>query len=322
MGMASIFAVCTATSRTIRVKNRAQRTGIFKTPVPGRMQVDAGGLRGDTRVLGHGDLDRAVSSYCLGNYDFWRRELSFEDPLPPGSFGENLTLAEIRDDDLRMGDIARVGSCLLQVAQPRLPCRKLDARLGRKLAPRLLESCRTGCLYRVVEQGMLEAGDPFELVASDPESPTVAEFVRVSMVEYWNVEELRGLLRTRDLGDDWRNRIEQRIERALLTATWAGLRRFCITHRERAGTAVQVTLACAVGATVPVLEAGSRLMLDARIGREARRVRCSFPVVQAADPSGYVVTIPNPEADDASRHLASRPIGDIVRLSASGGRAA
>ena len=139
---------------------------IFKSPVAGptacrRLNLD-GDLQSDLAV--HGGPDKAVYAYHAEHYAFWREELPGVQ-LPWGSFGENLTIDGLPDEsELYIGDRLRVGSAVLAITQPRLPCAKLALRFRRPdMVKRFLASGRTGFYLAVVSEGIVEAGDEVEI---------------------------------------------------------------------------------------------------------------------------------------------------------------
>ena len=125
------------------------------------MAVGATNLDGDGQadLTVHGGVDKAVYAYPLEHYAHWTAALGRDD-LAPGRFGENLTTEGLLEDDVLVGDVLRVGSALLEVSQPRVPCFKLAARMGDPAFARpFLRSGRVGFYLRVLEQGELGAGD-------------------------------------------------------------------------------------------------------------------------------------------------------------------
>ena len=155
-------------------------SGIIKTPVAGRVRVHRLGLDGDGQadLTVHGGPDKAVYAYSHDHYARWATELGRAD-LEPGTFGENLTVDGMLETDVRIGDIYRIGSAVLQVTQPRSPCFKLAAHLGLPDFPKsFLASGRSGFYLRVLEEGDLGAGDAIERISSSPTGLTVLEASR------------------------------------------------------------------------------------------------------------------------------------------------
>jgi MOSC domain-containing protein YiiM len=163
---------------------RADRTvlsGIVKAPVAGRVHVGRVNLDGDGQadLRVHGGPDKAVYAYPAQHYDAWARELGRDD-LAPGFFGENLTVEGVDEEDVLVGDRFRIGTTLLEVSQPRIPCFKLGLRVGdpQFLRP-FLESGRSGFYLRVVEEGDIAAGDAVERVSRGEGGLSIAGVCRL-----------------------------------------------------------------------------------------------------------------------------------------------
>lgn len=166
MTQASIRQVAVGLPRTLRHDGRPVSTGIFKDPVRGRVSVTFDGLVGDGQadLSVHGGRDKAVYVYPEVHYAAWSRELR-TDGLEPAQFGENLTISELSEQTVTLGDTYRFGSVVAVVAQPRLPCFKLGIRMNDGDFPaRFLQSSRLGFYLRVEEEGETGLGDTFELL--------------------------------------------------------------------------------------------------------------------------------------------------------------
>lgn len=151
-------------------------SAIAKQPVAGPVAVGPLGLegdeQGDARV--HGGPDKALHQYALEHYPAWRAELGARALLDaPGAFGENLASRGMTERTLCWGDQVRIGSCVLELAQSRQPCWKLNTRFDcPDMALRLQASGRTGWYWRVLEGGQLQAGAQVWLLARPhPEWP-------------------------------------------------------------------------------------------------------------------------------------------------------
>jgi len=174
-----VVSVNVSLPKTVEWQGRRVTTAIFKEPVEGRIRIRRTGLVGDRQAdpSVHGGPLKAVYAYPSEHYPFWRRELGRTD-LPWGSFGENLTTEGLSEETVRIGDRVRVGSAILTVTQPRLPCYKLGVRFGRlDMVRRFLASGRSGFYLAIVEPGDVAAGDPIEFLGGDAAQPTISQIV-------------------------------------------------------------------------------------------------------------------------------------------------
>ncbi len=117
--------------RTIIHDGAPVMTGIYKEPIAGRVKISTLGIAGDSQadLRNHGGIYKAVYGYPVEHYDYWSRELGRND-FVPGQFGENLTTSGFTEDDVHIGDMFRIGTALLEVTQPRVPCFKLAHKMN------------------------------------------------------------------------------------------------------------------------------------------------------------------------------------------------
>jgi MOSC domain-containing protein YiiM len=124
----------------------------------------------------HGGVNKAVYTYPSEYYSYWRQQLPKEE-LPWGAFGENFTAEGLLESGVCMGDQYRVGSAVVRVTTPRLPCFKLAAKFQREdMIKRFLSSGYSGFYFSVVEEGEVAAGDEFQFLTSEIPSLIIAEF--------------------------------------------------------------------------------------------------------------------------------------------------
>lgn len=172
-----VHAVNVGVAQELKVGGRVRRTGIFKEPVRGRVAVGPLGLTGD-EVLDakhHGGPDQAVYVYGLDDYAVFEELLG--EPLAPGTFGENVTVAGFSSVASRVGDRLALGpDVVLEVTSPRIPCGTFGARMGgRAFVARFREAGRPGVYCRVIAAGTVGAGDAVRLAPGPDAYPTVAE---------------------------------------------------------------------------------------------------------------------------------------------------
>jgi len=270
-----ILSVNVGTPRTVTVKRRLVETGIYKIPAAGPARISRLGVVGDVLVEPRkmGREHHAVYAYPHEHYAYWEHELG-RPPFPMGQFGENLTVTGLLEDEVRIGDVFRLGSAVLQVAQPRIPCGKLDERMGTKFSRIFLASRKVGFYFRVLQEGSVARGNTIELLERDEASPTMEEFVRVTQFEYWDAQALRHLLAARDLMPAWREIIEDKLTRAEAASGWHGLREFDVVRRdEECADTVSLTLKCARGRPLPAFHGGQfiQVVLGAYSAHQYRR---------------------------------------------------
>ena len=130
-----------------------------------------------------------------------------------GSFGENLSLQGLPDDEVCIGDVYTVGSVVLQLSQPRSPCWKLNARFGVPTLSRYIQDERmTGWYARVMEPGVVAEGDVLALAERQSDACTVAEFWDRVLGREPDVDALQALAESAGLAVDWRRRLMQRVQ--------------------------------------------------------------------------------------------------------------
>ncbi|MFP6868639.1 MAG: MOSC domain-containing protein [Nitrospinota bacterium] len=197
-------------------RGRVIRTGIFKTPVQGRVMIRTLNIEGDAQadLTNHGGIHKAVYAYAAENYEYWKKELRRED-LAPGQFGENLTAEGMTEEAVCIGDIFRIGGAVAEVSQPRNPCYKLGIKMGSQaFVQRFLESGRLGIYMRVLEEGEIGAGDPIERIEPGPEGISVLELARLQNFGEDDLETARRALRIPALAPEIRQALERRLEKA------------------------------------------------------------------------------------------------------------
>ena len=156
-----LLSVNLGRARPIQNAKESGISGIFKEPAQGPVHIGATGPAGDAvcDTANHGGVDQAVYIYGAADYAWWSAELGRE--LAPGTFGENLTIADLESAQFSIGDRLYVGPVVLEVTAPRIPCATLAARMGDPaFAKRFRAAERPGLYGRVIRQGAVQAGDP------------------------------------------------------------------------------------------------------------------------------------------------------------------
>lgn len=298
-----ILSVNIGDRRPVTIKHRQAETGIYKMPASGRVPVNRFGLQDDVRVEPRkmGLEHHAIYVYPYEHYAYWQHELERE-PFPMGQFGENLTVSGLLETEVRIGDVFRFGDTVLQVSQPRIPCAKLNERMGMRFSTMFLASHRVGFYLRVLQEGSVAAGDSIELLERDENSPTIEAFVRITQHEYWDADALQKLLQARDLMVGWREIIEDKLERARTAEGWPGLRELEVIKREpESDDIVSLYLKCARGQPLPAFHGGQ--LITVVVGRHTQQQNRRAYALSGDpyDPSTYRITVRRMAAPDATQ---------------------
>jgi MOSC domain-containing protein YiiM len=174
--LAHIASVNVGAARTVEWAGRHVTTAIWKRPVVGAVRVAGVNLAGDDQAdrRVHGGADKAVYAYAAEDYEWWKGDLGTG--LAAGTFGENLTTVGIALQRCVVGQRWRVGSTVLEVAQPRMPCFKLGIRMGdAHFVERFEEARRWGAYLRIIGEGAITAGDAVVLEAEPDHGLTIGD---------------------------------------------------------------------------------------------------------------------------------------------------
>ena len=183
---ATLVSLNIAAARPLVIDGREVMSGIVKRGVAGPLEVRAMGLAGDEQadLSVHGGLSKAVYAYPVEHYGFWQtvraqaNVAAWDDVLPPGALGENLTLQGLLETGVWIGDVLRFADCELAVSEPRFPCFKFNAVMGFKQASKLMVANAWCGFYLAVRvPGTLTAGESFELVPG-PREVGITELFR------------------------------------------------------------------------------------------------------------------------------------------------
>ncbi len=293
-----VLSVNVSLPKEVPYNGKTITTGIFKEPVRDRVMVRELNLEGDGQAdrKVHGGRDMAVYAYPVEYYTAWERELGRRS-YTFGQFGENLTIKGITEEGVRVGDILRVGSVLLQVTQPRIPCYKLALRMdeGMDFPKRFQESGRVGFYLRVLEEGEIGAGDIIERVDTDARSVTIAEFIRIYLHETHEPEAIKRVLASRDLGDAWRIYLEKMLEKAapvLSSSSWNGYRIFVVDRKvPESETITSFYLVPEDGHALPPFKPGQFLTFRLEIPNQTKPVTRTYTISDRPNPQYYRLSI-------------------------------
>lgn len=193
-----------------RFYGREMLTGICKVPVSGPLLLKRLGFEGDGvgDTKHHGGSDKAVCVYSTDHYPYWQEIVGMK--LPVAAFGENLSVANLREDDICIGDIFELGTALVQVSQPRQPCKTLAARYGRDDMIRLVvDSGYTGFYLRVLKEGQVEKGSTLILKERDSHRISIAFANHIYHHDNKNCGAIKQVLELPALSESWQRSFQE-----------------------------------------------------------------------------------------------------------------
>ncbi|MFA5919227.1 MAG: MOSC domain-containing protein [Candidatus Nanopelagicaceae bacterium] len=152
------------------------RTGIDKRSVSGRVTLAENAVEGDVVAnrKSHGGFDKAVYAYSREDANWWENELGIV--ISNGRFGENLTTEGIDLNEAVIGERWSIGTALVEVSQPRTPCRVFAGFWDRpNLIKEFTDAGRSGAYLRIIEEGHIGAGDEIVMVGKPSHGITISE---------------------------------------------------------------------------------------------------------------------------------------------------
>jgi MOSC domain-containing protein YiiM len=179
-----VFRVESVLTGSVRPFADGEASAIEKSAVEGPRAVHWLGIEGDAQadLSVHGGPDKAIHHYPFDHYAHWRTALgAFPVLKQVGAFGENISTLGLTEDVACIGDRYRLGSAIVEIAQGRQPCWKQAHRLSsRNMVAAMVQTRKCGWYYRVIEEGVVAAGDNLTLL----DRPYLE----------WNVRRVIGLL--------------------------------------------------------------------------------------------------------------------------------
>lgn len=151
----------------------------------------------------HGGPDRAVCVYPYEHYTQWKEE--FGEILPPSAFGENLTVSNMLEAEVHIGDIYRIGDAVIQVTQSRIPCSTITKRTNLPLLlKRMVETGYTGYLCRVLEEGIVKQDSEITLLERDTDQVSVLFSNQIYFHHSKDLEAVKQIVEVPALASEWK----------------------------------------------------------------------------------------------------------------------
>ncbi len=174
----NVLSTNTAKPTSIIWNGKKLTTGIYKMPTKTPIYLRKDGVDGDevSDKKVHGGEFKACYIFSHDHYAHWKTKYPNLD-WKYGMFGENITLSDLNEKDIHIGDIYKLGNALVQITQPREPCFKFGLKFGNQYALKeFIEFGFPGTYVRILQEGFVEQGDAFELVERAENSLTTWQF--------------------------------------------------------------------------------------------------------------------------------------------------
>ena len=213
---AKVLSVNVGTPREFEYKNRNAKSAIWKSPVTGRLAARGVNLDGDDQAdrVAHGGYDKAVYAYAIEDIAWWEKQVG--QTIHYGVFGENVTTHGISVNEALVGERWEVGTTILEVSEPRIPCWRLGVRMQDKTFPRqFTQALRPGSYLRIIVEGNIGANDEINVIAKPDHDLSVRDVFRIFT---HNREEFARILEVEQMSADWKRWAtdeKQKIEKRL-----------------------------------------------------------------------------------------------------------
>lgn len=163
--------------KVINYKGKIVETGIFKLPVTTSIFLGEEDVVNDAVIdrRYHGGIDKAVYAYSENHYEYWKQLYPNLD-WNYGMFGENLTISNLEETEIHVGNQYKLGETIIEVTSPREPCSKLGIVFGtQKVVKQFWNTTKSGVYFKVLQTGNVSAGDELVLLKKAENTPTIAE---------------------------------------------------------------------------------------------------------------------------------------------------
>lgn len=184
-------------------------TSMFKTATDDQTWLGKTGLTGDEG--NSRTIDKAVFAYAIKHYAYWENELSIE-KIAMGSMGENLSVLEMDEYTVCIGDIYKFGDALIQVSQPHQPSWEAGRRFKVLDLPLYMQnSGRTGWYFRVLEEGDVLSRIDMELIKRPHPQWSIAACNEVMHTHKNDLRLTNELAACESLSANWRQLLSWRL---------------------------------------------------------------------------------------------------------------
>ncbi|MDN3492523.1 MOSC domain-containing protein [Winogradskyella bathintestinalis] len=191
-----IISTNIAQPQTFQWHGKEVTTGIYKKPIDVPIHLEKDRVRSDEvsdRKV-HGGEFKACYLFSANQYPYWQNLYPNLD-WTYGMLGENLTVKNLDEKQLYIGDKYKVGNALIQITQPREPCFKFAHKFGSEaVLQQFIDHGYSGTYVRVLEVGTVKNGDLFQLVERSNNSLSIFHLFKLLYAEHKNKKHISVLL--------------------------------------------------------------------------------------------------------------------------------
>jgi len=207
----TVLSVNVGTPREFEYEGRPAKSAIWKLPVKGRIAARGVNLDGDDQAdrKAHGGFDKAIYAYAVEDIRWWEQQLGRA--LAYGEFGENLTTEGIDVNNALVGERWQIGTIVVEVSEPRIPCWRLGVRMNDKMFPRrFTEASQPGTYLRIIVEGDVGESDEIRVLEKPDHDLTIRDVFRIYTRDHNEVERL---LAVPQMSESWRRWAQDRLRK-------------------------------------------------------------------------------------------------------------
>ncbi|MEO1032672.1 MAG: MOSC domain-containing protein [Bacteroidota bacterium] len=204
-----IISTNIAKPRTFTWQGKEVTTGIYKTPTDVPIYLDKEDVKGDIvadrRV--HGGEFKACYLFSLNQYPYWRQLYPNLD-WTYGMLGENLTVEDLDEKSICVGDIFKIGEAIVQITIPREPCFKFAHKFkSDDVIQQFIDRGHSGTYVRVLQEGEVKVGDTFQLIEKSKEGISIFDFFELLFAKDKNMSHINVLLQSENVPERHKKRL-------------------------------------------------------------------------------------------------------------------
>jgi len=208
-----ILSINISEPKKIMFNGKELVTSIYKKPIEGSIEVTDVGLIGDRQadMRVHGGYDKALYAYSYKHYQTWSKEMN-QEYNEFGLVGENLTIDDFNEKEIYIGDELKIGDCLFQISQPRVPCYKIGIKMNSRDFPKKFsQSGLLGSYLRVLKTGSISKDDEVEYIRKESDSLSVYDIAQILFKDINNIDQMKKAIDLKYLTEEIKETFRERL---------------------------------------------------------------------------------------------------------------